>query len=243
MTHDAEEDDADWADYFHGAVPPGVIFDGQVDDLRGLAVGTSPEVMTTSSVVEISLIGLVAYFEAFCKGHFAALINIYPPLLRRFEARGREVNLRAVDLLNLGEPVISRIGFLVAERYDFGTPKSINSLFTDLLQRTPFSRDEADIFDRILDDRHLLVHHGGIYNPRYSSERFVPREVERSRMFVDSLVVSHAEFIKAASFLDTMSQKVRISTTQALRDIAEPEGMNPAARKALECITWTLREP
>jgi hypothetical protein len=205
-------------------------------DLRAVAGEPATPEHTLDPVAEICVIGLVAYFEAFCKGHFASMINIHPPLIRNLEERGREVTVRASDLIELDEPVLPRLGFLVAERYEFGTPKLINSLYTDLVQRTPFTRDEADRFSALLDDRHLLVHHGGIFTPRYAKERFVHREVGRSRLFLDSLLVSRNTFLAAADFIEFMSDKIRKVTSEALRTgpAFEKISLSPSAKKALD---------
>ena len=43
---------------------------------------------------------------------------------------------------------------LLAEKFDFGTPQRVNALYGSLLTVTPFSKDEASTYDRILRDRH-----------------------------------------------------------------------------------------
>jgi hypothetical protein len=59
------------------------------------------------------------------------------------------------------------LGFLLAEKYDFGTPKRINALFNALLKITPFGREDAKRYAALLRDRNLLVHHGGVYTLAY----------------------------------------------------------------------------
>ena len=55
----------------------------QVDDIKGLvdkfSGGTAIEM-----VPELCMVGLAAYFEAFCKNEFAAIINIFPEVLSGF---------------------------------------------------------------------------------------------------------------------------------------------------------------
>jgi hypothetical protein len=58
----------------------------------------------------------------------------------------------------------------VAERYDFETPQSINSLYQHLLQITPFSTQERKRYEQILNDRNLLVHHGDISTMKYTKQ-------------------------------------------------------------------------
>lgn len=57
-----------WDDYFAGAVPAGLIFDLQVDDMRVVARMSPPQGdLREAPFAELCLIGLVAYFEGFCK--------------------------------------------------------------------------------------------------------------------------------------------------------------------------------
>jgi len=178
-------------DYFAGAVPAGVIFDMQVYDMRTVARMRPPAGdLRDTPFAELCLIGLVAYFEGFCKNHFASIINICPQLLRELQTRGRDISVSAFHLLDAGEPILPKLGYLVAEGYDFGTAKAINGIYCDLLRVTPFSKKEMARFSEILDDRNLIVHQGGIFGPRYARERFIKRETGMSRLFLDSLVVT-----------------------------------------------------
>lgn len=231
-----------WLDYFAGAVPASLIFDGQLEDLRAIVAPLKRDREIPEPAVEICLIGLIAYFEAFCKSQFAATINIFPQLLESFASRRKDVMVNSADLLHLDGPILERIGFLIAEKYDFGTPKSINGLFLDLLNKTPFSVDEASRFDALLDDRHLLVHHGGIFNPRYKAERFFRRSIDRSRLFLDSLLVTVNAFLEAASFLEEMSVKIRDLTSKALttNDLFKAADLPTEAREAAEQLAARL---
>jgi plasmid maintenance system antidote protein VapI len=83
-------------------------------------------------VAEVCLIGLAAFFEAFCKDQFASIINICPETLSRFVAKRNTVTVELADLL-LILPTTSRLGFVLAEKYDFGSAKEVNSLYSDLL--------------------------------------------------------------------------------------------------------------
>ena len=231
----------DWDDYFAGAVPAGVIFDLQVDDMRTVARMGSPDGdLRQETLAEVCLIGLVAYFEGFCKNHFAAIINICPHLLRELQARGRDLSISASHLLDAGEPILPKLGYIVAERFDFGTARAINAAYCDLLKRSPFSKVHAERFGEILDDRNLLVHHGGILGPRYSRQRFIRRETERSRLFLDSLVVTSDQLEKAALFLHAMSMKIRTSTQTALSSYIRERRLrlSRGARRAIEAMAW-----
>lgn len=231
----------DWDDYFAGAVPAGVIFDMQVADMRTVArLGPPAGDLRVEPFAELCLIGLVAYFEGFCKNHFAAIINICPNLLRELQARGRDLSISACNLLDAGEPILPKLGYLVAERFDFGTARAINAAYGDVLKQTPFSKDEAARFSEVLDDRNLLVHHGGIFGPRYAQQRFIRRETERSRLFLDSLVVTGAQLEQAASFLHSISLKIRTSTQSALASYVREHHikLSRGAKRAVDAMAW-----
>jgi hypothetical protein len=165
---------------------------------------------------EFAFIGLVAYFEGFCKNHTAAVINICPQLVRELAEHGREIKLRPVDIVDYAENLSTQIGCLVVEKIDFGTAKAINGLYKDLLGITPLSKREADRFHALLEDRNLIVHHGNILTPIYARERFIRREIGRSRIFFDSLQVTPDHVRTAAKFLHGLSVKLRAESHRAL---------------------------
>lgn len=45
--------------------------------------------------------------------------------------------------------VSNRIGFILSEQYDFGSAKTINGLYGDLIRVTPFSKREQERYNRI----------------------------------------------------------------------------------------------
>jgi hypothetical protein len=228
--------------FFTGAVPAGIIFDCEVSDLCDVAKPLENK-KHNEVTAKLCFIGLVAYFEAFCKDHFASLINIHPDLVRNLIRRN--LALSPVDPLELSGPLHCSLGFMVADRFDFGTAGHINSLYTDLLKITPFCGDEANTFDQINEDRHLLVHYGGILRPRYSSERFIKRPIDRSRLFLDSLIVSSDQFFAATNFMTGISKKIRSSTQDALRQEISSSGrsLSEHEEKAVDALNWILGTP
>jgi hypothetical protein len=207
-----------WLDFHPGGVPAGIIFDMQVKDACGLAEMRPIEKddLRRGVGAEFALIGLVAYFEGFCKNHAATILNVCPQLARELAERGRDIRLRAVDLLDYAHDVSTVFGLLVVENIDFGTAKSINSFYGDLLRITPLSKREAVQFHFLLEDRNLIVHHGNILTPNYSRERFIRREVERARIFMDSLEVTPKDARAAGQFLHALSIKMRKASRAAL---------------------------
>lgn len=207
-----------WLDLHPGGVPAGIIFDSQVEDACELADmrPRNKDDLRRGVGAEFAFIGLIAHFEGFCKNHTAAIINICPQLVRRLCERGREIKLRPVDILDYAEDLSTQFGCLVVEKIDFGTAKAINALYGDLLGITPFSKREADRFHALLEDRHLIVHHGNIFTPNYAKERFIRREMGRTRIFLDSLKVSPQDVRAAAQFLHNLSVKLRNGSRRAL---------------------------
>jgi hypothetical protein len=234
-----------WLDFHPGGVPAGIIFDDQVKDACELADTRPPDTKDLRSGIgaEFAFIGLVAYFEGFCKHHTAAIINICPQLLRELAARGREIKLGAIDIVDCAEHLSTQFGCLVVEKIDFGTAKAINGLYQDLLGITPLSKREADRFHALLEDRNLIVHHGNILTPVYARERFIRREIGRSRIFLDSLQVTPDDVRAAAKLLHSLSVKLRVESHRALAKFVKTNRLRLAKpnREALEYVgaaTW-----
>lgn len=165
----------DWLQFFNGAVPALAYFQIQVDNLKEL-VDKSTNELGIDVTAELCMIGLAAYFEAFCKNQFAAVINIVPDTLSRFTER-RDCKLTAKNLLPVMTELNHSLGFLIAEEYDFGSAKAVNGLFLDLLNITPFSKEEADEYGQFLNDRNLLVHHGGVYTSKYRGQTLAKKQL------------------------------------------------------------------
>jgi hypothetical protein len=171
-------------DFFAGGVPAFEIFRMNLESIAELL--HIPGVGTDRTVQELAYIGVVSYTEAFFKDHFAAVLNILPEKTAVLRDCGRDVAIDLTDLLGLDNPLHNKFGFLLSERFNFGTPKAINALYRDLLLITPFSTDKALAFDKVLATRNLLVHHGGILTMQFN--RGVPAPV-RERTYFDSVSI------------------------------------------------------
>lgn len=156
------DDEPDWLEYFSGGVPTGEYFRMTLDDLRRISTLESDSI-GINRLQEVCFIGLLSYFEAFCKDHFASLINLEPSLVMNLKANGQDVSVDASRVVFYVDEVDRRVGFILAEKYDFGTAQKINALFSALLKVTPFGTDEAKQYGILLRDRNLLVHHGGTF--------------------------------------------------------------------------------
>lgn len=186
----------------------------------------------------IGLIAVVAHTEAFFKNEFAALVNIYPSLLIGFsEKRPDNTKVDVRDLIQLSGPLETNLGFLISEKQDFGRAKKINGLYRDLIKVTPFSEDDAEEFDRLLNDRNLLVHHGGVFTSRHDARR-IPREVPETQVFYDALEVTKTDLEHWANFVSKVVRKTTKSAYEALVSRIEesPDRLPEAASHALSLL-------
>jgi hypothetical protein len=199
--------------YLVGGIPPFLLFETEYHSLFHLVECHKNDRIYNSinPATKAAHISLIAHFEAFCKHQFAALVNIWPALLADFAARRPQASLALSDLATFFGNVREKIGFLLAEQYDFGSAKAVNGLFRDLLNVTPFSGNEAEIFDSILMKRHLLVHHAGYYTLQHLKKHAIPREIV-SRAFKDCVVVDTDDYHQMGDFLFEMAMKVARTT-------------------------------
>jgi hypothetical protein len=228
---DSLEEARNSLDYFNGGVPALGYFELQADKLAEL-VSSSKEAKLTgiNLVAEVSLIGLAAYFEAFCKAHFASLINICPEILRNFLERRRDATVRLSHILTVRQGLGYKLGNVISEEYDFGSAKEINRLYQDLLRITPFSTKDAKKYSRFLSDRNLLVHHGGVFTYSYSVQRFAHLTAPGLPHW-DSLVVGKKEFNHWKSFVVGMATKIATTSQSALEGFFASENRRPSTEQ------------
>jgi hypothetical protein len=115
-------------DFFAGWVPAYWIFNGHLGSILSLL--RAPVTSNDQTAEELALIGVVSYTEAFFKDHFASILNLVPQKVAKLKECGRDVAVDVTDLLNLGHPLHAKFGFLLSERFDFGTPLSPSMPFT-----------------------------------------------------------------------------------------------------------------
>jgi hypothetical protein len=235
-----EADEPGWLEYFSAGVPTGEFFRITLDELRRISGLGDGESSGISRLHELCFIGLISYFEAFCKDHFASLINLEPHLVSNLKTAGQNVDVDATRVLLYAGEVNRRIGFVLAEKYDFGSAQKINALFGALLQITPFSKSEAAHFSELLSDRNLLVHHGGTFTLSYL-ERTTSISCDlRTRAFWESRVKRQEDVASAVGFIETIARKLLRSSHAALlkylldRDL-EYSGEH---RRALDALLW-----
>jgi hypothetical protein len=215
----------------------------QVDEIKELVDKSTVEA-GINITAELCLIGLAAYFEAFCKNEFAAVINILPEILSDFTGK-RECKISAKNILHVVSEFDHSLGFLVVEEYDFGSPKYINGLFRDLLNITPFAKKEAGRYSEFLNDRNLLVHHGGIYTAKYKGQKFFKKHTG-AQIYFDSLVIKKTDVHRWADFLVGVATKMGAATSSALSGFVASKRLkcDSERRKAIEALGYlSLSKP
>jgi len=208
---------------FPGGLPPWMIYDMSVADIDELVQAhvedVADGVSLNNTLIEIAYIGVVSYFEAFCAGQFASLINVCPYLLAGFSKKRAEVTVSPEDLMQIVQDHHGLLGYLITDKYDFGTPNKVNGLYADLLGITPFTKDEARRYDKCLANRNLLVHHGGMFTLKHA--RQIAKLVERGRPFMDSLVLRKSDYVELSTLLAAMVEKITRACYPIVREAVE----------------------
>jgi hypothetical protein len=210
----ASELKLEWQGYYAGGIPPLAFFYERTEEIKRLA---SSAPLQSSVILELCFIGLASYFEAYCKAQFAAVINICPQVLEEF-SESREVSVRLKQLLTIVPDITYRLGSLLSEEFNFGSAKSINGLFRDILNITPFSKDEMKRFAVFINDRNLLVHHGGIFTFKYKRRKFTDK-LKSDIAQRKSLVISKEEIEDWAKFLWHIAEKLANSIQPKLKEL------------------------
>lgn len=225
-------------DYFSGAVPTGNFFQMKLTELETMC-SNCPDSPGINFQFELILIGLLSYFEAFCKDHFASLINIEPHLIETLKAHGQDTLIDSTNIMLYQEDILVRIGFLIAEKYDFGTSKKINALYKALLNITPFSKDDIIMLDKMLRDRNLIVHHGGVYTLSHLKQKDAPLEKLKVDAFFNSIVFTKIELRERIDFIASITQKIMNSSHDALLKYLENHNIRPSKERQ-KAIDWLI---
>ena len=230
----------DCLEYFSGGVPTGATFQSILEDLTQLSKQDAEPQGGIHRIQELCFIGLLSYFEAFCKDQFAALINIEPQLVSNLKAAGQNVEVDTSRLVIYSTDVQYHLGFVLAEKYDFGSSKKINGLFSALLKISPFSADEAATYDGMLRDRNLLVHHGGTYTFSYLEQIKPPMCEVNLQAFYNSRTVGASEVVMAIKFVEGIAKKIVHSSQSALVQYLKDSGIKYSGErlKALDMLEY-----
>lgn len=190
-----------------------------------------------SWTADVCLIALVAHFEAFCKDLYAATINICPEVLERFTAKRPDSAIAVADLVQVDLRMDRNLGFLVAQRLDFGSPRKINSAYEDLLGITPLSKSRIEKLEELLDLRNLLVHHGGIYTSSFARQHGLPK-TEQYQLFHQGPELFSADFLKWEEFIRDVAVDMTRASHKALSSLVEEQRLElePFQRHALDYL-------
>jgi hypothetical protein len=102
----------DALEYFSGGVPTGEYFRLTLDDLKAISASDNTGEGGIDRLQELCFIGLMSYFEAFCKDHFAALVNIEPSLVANLKAGGKDVLIDGAHVALYSDKCEHRLGFI-----------------------------------------------------------------------------------------------------------------------------------
>jgi hypothetical protein len=233
-------------DFFSGGVPTLEFFNITLDELSAISGLSVPNAGPgISRLHEVCFIGLMSYFEAFCKDHFASLINIEPSLISNLKVRNHNLDIDASRALLYFDQLNTKLGFLLAEKYDFGTAQKINALFGALLNITPFGTDDAERYSALQHDRNLLVHHGGTLTLSYMEQKRLKRDKLLRDAFFNSCVKKKKDVTNAIDFTREIAQKLVHSSQNALAKYVTENRITYRGerRKAFEYLTWQNEEP
>ncbi|RYD57614.1 MAG: hypothetical protein EOP56_07495 [Sphingobacteriales bacterium] len=210
-------------EYFVGKIAPFLLFELEFHSLAYLVESHEGDkhYPDANPASHVSFIGLVSYFEAFCKHQFAALVNIFPDLISAFALKRDAPKLEFSTVVSFqGENFKKYVGFVLAEHYDFGSAKLINGLYRDLLQITPFTKEEERMFNDILQQRNLLVHHAGYYTLKHFKGTARQNDFEE-RVFKDALKIGIDEYLKISDFIFGIAIKIARESTKAAKRMTD----------------------
>lgn len=233
--------------YFVGGIPPFLMFEREYESLFSVIETHKNDnfYKSRNPAAEIAMIGVLAQFEAFCKHQFAAIINILPTLLTNFVEKRKQTMIELSSINALSGEFEKNIGFIVAEKYDFGTVHAINQLFFDLLHVSPFNDAETKQFNSILFKRNLLVHHGGFYTLQYLKENYAPDDIKK-RAFKEAMAIDTEECHQLCEFLFDMAVGITRTTGHVLKnklqlELSTREIQNLAADELFQAV-WDIIE-
>jgi hypothetical protein len=209
-------------DCFVGKIAPFLLFEIEYHNLFGVVESHKGDRFYSeiNPASQVASIGLLSYFEAFCKHQFAAILNILPSLAKTFCRKRGEPKIEFSTITSLNGEFQRNIGFALGEVYDFGTAKNINAIFRDLLLITPFNKEEESKFNEIVYKRNLLVHHGGFYTLQFLKGQGFSEDFQR-QAFRGAVKIDTEDYHEISDFLFEMAMKIARATVKALRSVPE----------------------
>jgi hypothetical protein len=236
------KDEEGWLDFFAGGVPTPRYFQMTLEDIDGIA-HTCPASDGINRQLELCYVGLHCYFEAFLKEHFASILNIMPELLIRLREHSIDTSVDAVRVHLFADRLRSRLGFLVAEKLDFGTPRKVNAHFSTLLQITPIGKQDAERLEESLSIRNQIVHHGGTITSRFA-EQVLKDSKLMDVAFWESITLTHDMHEETSRLISNLARGVAVSSMKAAKEYATKNSIILSAPRmeALEAFAWWEEE-
>src|SRR5438552_19027844 len=101
---------------------------------------------------------------------------------------------------------------------------------------SPITKDEQRRYEMFLEDRNLLVHHGGTYTLAYSRN---PIEDIESKYFGYSLIITRESYDEWKEFLIKIVTKVAKTSQISLKEYVNEKGLllTPEAAEAVDLLT------
>ncbi len=207
--------------YFVGKTPPFLLFEKEYHSLHYVVESHRNDryYKESNPACQVSLIGILAYFEAFYKHQFAAVLNIFPELSVDFSHKRKNLQIDLSTILSLKEKTFEHLGFILAEKYDFGSVASVNNNFKDLLSITPFSSKEAKYFNEIIQKRNLLVHHAGYYTLQLLNDSKMEISDRKAKAFKENVRIGPSVYFEYSDFLFEMALKITRATMNAVKSL------------------------
>ncbi|MBO0953078.1 hypothetical protein [Fibrella forsythiae] len=224
--------------YFIGSYSPFLLFEHEFHNLSEIANCYEDKEMfgERNAAIEVCTIGIISHFEAFCKHTFAALTSIYPDLLHDFSKKRPEITFFLNDIIAIKNNFNESLSFLVTEKQDFGSAKKINNLFQDLIQVTPFTKDDCLKFDLILKKRNLIVHHGGVFTFSYSKGQSKPTDIKK--IFREKIPITYDDYLDDSLFLFDIAIKLTKASSLFLTKVLKDTAINYTDKKfAVDLLT------
>jgi hypothetical protein len=212
-------------EYFEGGVPPFDNFETGCYACRAAQkdpiIGKEDDEVFYDGSPSIALVGLLAHSEGFFRQMFSAVGNVCPKRLEAFAAKRSDLSIPLESMLCCRDTLSYRLGSLVSESLDFGSPRKINALFMDLLGLSPFSKANADSYNKLLSTRNQIVHHGGIVTTKFLRHR-PDLAFSNKDLHWNSIEVTPGEVEDSISWMIELARSFSFVVGHALAELEGP---------------------
>lgn len=167
------------------------------------------------TLVNVGIISMFSYFEAFCKNNFAAILNCCPSLIE---------NIKDLKVVRDNKKTVnSSIGFYISDGLSFDNFNKVRGLYTSLLKQDFFTESQLIDLQRIKNTRNIIVHHGGFLNSKYKKKDLLGVDRKFSRLFLDSLELKKKDFFKCKDLLEQIVIHMKDNSKQSLLNLIKKD--------------------